>query len=60
MKTIATLSIYSLALSQLYRSPDLPMKTSSVPTPLSNTSFTWRKEWPTFFISLSPAVTVCQ
>ena len=35
-----------------------PMNTSSVPVPLSRTSFSCKKLLPTLFISLSPAVTV--
>ena len=37
---------------------DSPMNTSSVPVPLSRTSFSCKKLLPTLFISLSPAVTV--
>ena len=33
------------------------MNTSSVPVPLSKTSFSCRNVFPTFFMSLSPAVT---
>lgn len=35
-----------------------PINTSSVPLPLSRTSFSCKKLLPTLFISLSPAVTV--